>query len=146
MGRFLNSLQAEKVTHRAGDRVYRLTEPLIYGSNTLGVIVVPKGFQTDFASVPRIPFAFWLFGAIGDEAACLHDYLYTEHTTRCGGDKIDRATADKVLRGAIYHDLRTNLEEFEQFTPGGVLGNLWAYFSAWCFWIGVRLFGGSHWR
>lgn len=39
-------------------------------------ISVPEGFVTDFASVPRIPLAFMLFGGIGDYAAVVHDYLY----------------------------------------------------------------------
>ena len=41
------------------------------------LIRVPPGFQTDFASVPRIPLAFFLFGGIGDYAATCHDWLYT---------------------------------------------------------------------
>lgn len=39
-------------------------------------IYVPAGFITDFASVPRIPLAFMLFGGIGDYAAVVHDWLY----------------------------------------------------------------------
>lgn len=39
-------------------------------------IYVPAGFITDFASVPRIPLAFMLFGGIGDYAAAVHDWLY----------------------------------------------------------------------
>ncbi len=146
MGRFLNELRVEKVSHRANDRLYQLTEPLIYESNTVGIIIVPKGFKTDFSSVPRIPFAYWFFGGIGDEAGALHDYLYTEHVTCCHGAAVDRATADKVLRGAIYHDLMQNIDEFEKFTIGNALKNVWAYFSAWCFWAAVRLFGWRRWK
>jgi len=146
MGRFLNELRVEKVTHRANDRLYQLTEPLIYDSNTVGTIIVPKGFKTDFSSVPRLPFAFWFFGAIGDEAGALHDYLYTDHITGCNGTAIDRATADKILRGAIYHDLMMSIDEYESFTVGNGLKNLWAYFTAWCFWVAVRGFGGGRWK
>lgn len=39
-------------------------------------VIVPKGFITDFASVPRIPFAYLLFGSMGNYAAVLHDGLY----------------------------------------------------------------------
>ena len=39
-------------------------------------ITVPTGFFTDFASVPRMPFVFLLFGDVAHEAAVIHDYLY----------------------------------------------------------------------
>lgn len=42
----------------------------------LGVIIVPKGFETDFASVPRL---FWnILPPWGEyaPAAIVHDYLY----------------------------------------------------------------------
>jgi hypothetical protein len=40
-------------------------------------ITVPENFTTDFASVPRIPIAFTLFGSKAKRSAVLHDYLYT---------------------------------------------------------------------
>ena len=50
-------------------------EPMYIGKHQM--IVIPKGFQTDLASVPRI---FWVilppFGAY-EAAAVLHDYLCT---------------------------------------------------------------------
>jgi len=146
MGRFLNKLQVAKTDHRANGRSYQLTDHLIYDSNTVGIIIVPKGFETDFSSVPRLPLAFWLFGAIGDEEGALHDYLYTDHMTCCHGSPIDRATADKVLRGAIYNGLVINIDEFENFKIGNLIKNYWAYFTAWCFWAAVRVFGGRRWK
>ena len=47
----------------------------------LGLITVPEGYTTNFASVPRIPIIFDLVGGYGHAAAVLHDYLY-EHTTQ----------------------------------------------------------------
>lgn len=62
------------------------------------VITVPKGFTTDFASVPRI---FWtLIPPDGkySQAAVLHDYLYVQKiTTRKKADKIF-LEAMKVLK------------------------------------------------
>lgn len=40
-------------------------------------ITIKKGFVTDFASVPRIPFAYLLFGGIGKWPAVGHDGLYS---------------------------------------------------------------------
>lgn len=39
--------------------------------------VVPVGFKTDFASVPRLPIVYEKFGNTGDKPATGHDYLYT---------------------------------------------------------------------
>lgn len=40
------------------------------------VITVPKGFKTDFASVPRFLWAFFPPYGKYTEAAIMHDYLY----------------------------------------------------------------------
>ncbi len=58
-------------------------------------IVVPAGFITDFASVPRI---FWrILPPCGDYglAAIIHDYLYSFGSA--AGRKITRAQADLAL-------------------------------------------------
>lgn len=59
-------------------RPYEVAAPLIYRTSELpdlGVIVVPAGYRTDFASIPRI---FWRLMPPGGqyrEAAVVHDYL-----------------------------------------------------------------------
>jgi hypothetical protein len=58
------------------DTIYVLGDNLIYESDIVGRVVVPKGFQTDFASVPRVPIAYMLFGDRAHREAVLHDYLY----------------------------------------------------------------------
>lgn len=55
---------------------------------------VPAGFVTDFASVPRLPLAFLLFGNVGHRGAVLHDWLY-----RSAG--VPRADADAVFREVL---------------------------------------------
>ncbi len=44
------------------------------------VIHTPHGFLTNFASVPRMPFAYLLAGGRGNKPAASHDYLYAEAT------------------------------------------------------------------
>lgn len=44
--------------------------------------LVPKGFVTDFASVPRLPVVYLLAGNTAHAAAVVHDYLYQTHLTR----------------------------------------------------------------
>lgn len=57
---------------------WELTRDLVYESDLLGdIIVVPKGFRTDFASIPHTPLAWYLFAGKADEAATVHDLLYS---------------------------------------------------------------------
>ena len=132
MGKFQTALRVEKES----ERCWKLIEPLVYNSDTIGLIVVDAGFVTNFASVPRLPFMYWAFGGVGDEAATLHDWLYRkEHTAYTGAERIiDRETADKVLRGVII----------ECLTRDG-MSKRRANVVAYAMWEGVRLGGASHW-
>lgn len=138
MGKFLSELDVRK----ASEREWKLLEPLVYNSNTIGIIVVPAGFVTNFGSVPRLPFMYTLFGGVGDEACTLHDWLYTgPHESITGlGLKVDRATADKVLRGVVYECLRV-----DDSNISGMAHNLISLGVAWAMWVGVRIAGASHW-
>ena len=53
-------------------------------------ILVPRGFHTDFASVPRLPLVFMLLGGRADRASVIHDYLYSTQT-------FDRKTSDRIF-------------------------------------------------
>lgn len=72
MAKFLTDLVVKDVD----DDFWELTAELIYDSDIVGKITVPAGFNTDFASVPRVPLAYWLVGGTADKAAVIHDYLY----------------------------------------------------------------------
>lgn len=74
MSKFLTELDAR--LKKDNDRVWLTKEPLIYESDLLGRIEVPVGFETDFASVPRVPFIYELFGDKAHREAVIHDYLY----------------------------------------------------------------------
>lgn len=72
MAKFVTFLEAKSLT----DKVWRLNAPLRYESDIAGFIEVPAGFQTDLASVPRVPIAFLLFGGRSHHEAVIHDYLF----------------------------------------------------------------------
>lgn len=122
---FLNSLRVEK---RDADR-WALSEPLSVLLDTaeldflgipgaLGmVLTVPAGFEMDFASVPRIPIAFWLAGDTAHRAGVVHDYLYAM--------RAPRDLADKVFDAAMK----------SEGVPGWRRSLMYA---------AVRAFGGSH--
>ena len=96
---FLTPLRVEQVA----SGWWRLTSPLAYYSEMLEqVIVVPEGFCTDFASVPRLPIAYWLFGSRANAPAVTHDFAY-----RTG--IIARTTADRVFNEAMKAEGKTFL-------------------------------------
>lgn len=141
VGKFITKL----IIERSGHSLYELTDDFIYKSDTVGIIIVPKGFKTDLASVPRLPFIYLFFGGLGDKEAVIHDYLYTKPHATGTGIVVDRVTADKVFRGARYSCDRIDLDQYEKITFINLLKNSWAYVGAWCMWIGVRCFGWLYW-
>lgn len=74
MAEFLSLLSGDCIT----DKIWELDKPLLYRSDILGIgkIEVPPGFQTDFASVPRVPFIYEAYGDKAHYESVLHDYLY----------------------------------------------------------------------
>lgn len=127
----LRALAAEEVRNAESDRaLYQLREEFRYVSDTFGEIVVPAGFVTDFASIPRA--ALWY---VDDDDPCIlfgsviHDYLYTRHGDLGLGTRVifTREQADQVLREAML-----------------VCGARKA--QAAVVYAAVRLGGGSHWN
>lgn len=114
MERYTEPLQVELLTDR---KTWRLLAPFSYLDPDHGLIVVPADFETDFASVPRLPIIFDLVGAYGHAAAVLHDYCY-----RTG--LLSRKDADEVF----YNALRSS----------GI-----ARWRTWIMWAGVRIGGRS---
>lgn len=111
-----SEFRSELRTEFVDDCDDRLTAPLVFYSESLDrEITVPAGFETDYASVPRLPFAYWLAGGTARKAAVVHDWLY-----RRGGST--RAEADTVFREAM-----------------AASGQPWLRRSA--MWAAVRLFG-----
>jgi len=91
--RFMSMLNDKRT--RAGSADRTLVEPLVYYSALLELLVtVPAGFVTDYASVPRAPLTYWLFGGVGDEAAVVHDFLYSTGV-------VPRQVADEVYGEAL---------------------------------------------
>lgn len=116
---FLSKLVLETADHM-DDGKWVIVRPLIYQSDIAKqTFTVPAGFPTDLASVPRLPVVFLLTGDTSNEAAAVHDFLYTSHL-------VTRELADSVLR--------------EASAVTGVPA-----WRRWLMWAGVRLGGASHW-
>lgn len=75
---------------------WRLIAMLAFSSSKFdSMIIVPAGTVTDFASVPRLPLAYWLFAGVGQAAAVVHDWLYRSDTT------VARQVADEIFLEAM---------------------------------------------
>lgn len=79
------------------DSFWILNSILSYMSDLIGLIEVPVGFETDFASVPRVPIFFTLFGDRAHREAVLHDYLYRIDSV----PTVERSQADEVFLEAM---------------------------------------------
>ncbi len=151
MGKFLTPLRTEQISEATLTRKakFRLTSTLIYESKTLNqTIIVPEGFITDFATVPRIPIVYMLLGNLGNAAAALHDFLYTyphlpSHNSKC--DPVTRELADKVLQGAIVDGMVKDDVIEDIITVTQSIKNIGYIIIGLLFYIGVRIGGSSHW-
>lgn len=123
MARFLSCLHVQLVAEPIstwGRATWRLTAPLIYQSERYAqVIEVPAGYETDFASVPRLPLSWLLTGDTVHSAAVVHDYLYHLGMSR-------RSICDAIFREAMR--------------ATGVPA-----WRAWLMWMAVRLWGWMFW-
>jgi len=121
MSKFLTTLKTEQIDKFNHD----LLADLVYEDDILGLITVPTGFVTDFASIRALHnvFLFVLYALVagyGNYSATVHDYLYAKSTHT-------RSECDDVL----YRALRVE----------GI-----AKWRAWMFWAGVRLGGRGPWN
>ncbi len=97
MSSFLNELDA-RVSKQLRDgkftRVAILDRDLCYESDIAGQVIVPVGFASDGASVPR--FMWSIFPPFGKylEAAIVHDWFCVTHA-------VDSITAARVFREAM---------------------------------------------
>lgn len=118
MSKFLSPL----VTEELGPWDHKLRAELMFLDDLVGVIKVPEGFRTDFASIQclNVPMLYWLYALLagyGNKAATVHDYLYRNgmHT---------RSICDEVFHRAL---LAEGVDEER----------------AWLMYKGVRIGGAS---
>ncbi len=107
------------IVERQNDYIVKLLEPLKFYTGEC-IIMVPKGFKTDYASIPK--WLQWLISPIEKyvwRASILHDYLYSNKKYN------SRRFCDNIFIYAMKCDgcdiVTRNIR-----------------------WIGVRLFGKSH--
>jgi hypothetical protein len=95
MAKFLTELDAKLLND---DTIWELDGNLKYHSDILDCDAdVPKGFQMDFASIPRIPVVFEILGDTAHREGALHDYFYCKNSIPV----VTRAMADNILLEAM---------------------------------------------
>jgi|SRR6185503_449755 len=124
MAQFHTPLIVENVsdTDADGRGIWRLRQMFVYESDLLGrLVIIEQGFLTDYASVPRAPFAYWLLGDTAHKAAVVHDWLYHHH------EVCDERTANRVFLEACAV---TRIPAWRR----------------WLLYLGVMLGGRSSWQ
>lgn len=124
-------------TRELADGVYKLLadfDVYVHTEETTTRINIKPGFITDLASVPRIPFAYLMFGGIGNYAAVAHDGLYSKCSLVSVTDfdtgkpfKVTRKWADDVF---YYGLLERGIDEIKA-TP---------------MYLAVRVKGGKYYK
>ena len=126
MTNFNACLNAKEIGEFCGRTVRKLNESLIW-DNGFKTVTIPAGFETDLASVPRIPIAYLLWGDRAHREAVLHDYLYRIGSIIHNGEKdcpVEKEEADWMFREAM-------------------IGQGVSYFIYHPMYLGVRSCGGS---
>lgn len=103
--------------------LWTTVEHLNYRSNKYNKnYIVPKGFVTNLASVPRVPFIWLIAGGVASAAAIVHDWLYTN------GIKLRQIKSREEADNVFYEAM------IETKVP------VW---KAWLMYKAVSLFGAS---
>lgn len=118
---FLTRLQLED---RSEPDLWTVAAPLVWCSPQFGRLVVPAGFITDLASIPRILRNLPILdpNGLSRRPAGMHDWLYGSKD----GRRYDKQFADSFLRAALLTEGATQA-------------------TASTFYYGVHWFGQSSW-
>lgn len=113
---FRSNLKIELIDDNAnnGQGEWRLIDDLVYEDRNGAVHIVPTGFTTDMASVPRAPGVYAVFGNRAHRPAVIHDYY-----CRTAQDKRSRSRGDELFLEAM---LSVNMP----------------FWQAWSMWSAVR--------
>ena len=96
--------------------------------------IVPEGFTTDFCSVPRVPFAYTLFGGKYNRTGTLHDALYSDWTHI------------KIIHAALRYEQPITRELADKILYASLIGEGATHFTAWSMYQGVNVFGAKYYQ
>jgi len=123
------AIKSELVTKTLPEKgKFELVEPLFWFHPLVGEQTIPKGFVTDFASIPKFFRRLFSVNGVHREEAVVHDYLYSSHQK-------------KVYEIGEYFLTRKECDDI--FKSGLKKENL-PYWKIWSMYTAVRVFGGLH--
>ena len=73
---FQNTLVSMEIGMVGSKTIHRVHEPLRYLDSKKRLWIIPVGFETDLASIPRIPIVWFLWGDRVHREGVLHDFAY----------------------------------------------------------------------
>jgi hypothetical protein len=80
MSKFLTELDCSLKDN--SDNIWVLDKKLVYYSDLLkAIITAPEVFNTDFASVPRVPVIYEMFGDTAHRESVIHDLLFCKNSS-----------------------------------------------------------------
>ena len=124
-------------TRELGHDTFELLAPL-YVSILIGAetyeCMIPEGFVTDFCSVPRVPFAYTLFGGKYNRTGTLHDALYSNWSHI------------KLIHAALRTELPVTKELADAILYQSLRDEGASYLTAISMYQGVNLFGGKYYQ
>lgn len=109
--RFMNRCLMEPVGRRLWEMFDDFESKVIYANGDEEWIVVPRGYQTDLASIPRfLPLMHaWLAGS-APRSAVIHDYLYWRQRNRAFADEVFRVAMEneegRLVRTVMFVGVR----------------------------------------
>lgn len=124
-------------TRELAEKTFELTKPLysnIMIDDEWYECIIPEGFVTDFASVPRVPFAYMLFGGKYNRTGTLHDGLYGNwHQI-------------KLVHAALRYEVLVTKELADKVLYRSLLDEGASSFTAYMMYQGVNVFGGQFYK
>ncbi len=122
MSRFISHLEMRTV----GPQRWLLVTDLYFSSDYLrGVVIAPRGFQTDLASIPRF---FWrVYPPVGsyDKAAVIHDAGYGNALVTENGDRIfaTKQLSDRLFLEGMNAESVPSMTAWPMYQAVVVFGN-----------------------
>jgi hypothetical protein len=73
---FQNTLVSKEIGMVGSKTIHQVHEPLYYIDEKGRLWIIPTGFETDLASIPRLPIVWFLWGDRVHREGVLHDFGY----------------------------------------------------------------------
>ena len=143
MGKFITELKVKQVSEATykDNAIWELTDPLIYQSEKIGMVIVDSGKKTNFTTVPRVPVLYLFAGGRNNAPGALHDELYSKGHDTGRSLIVTRLQADNLLFESTVDSF-----PYDGYSLKSIFMRILSYPLAAVSWLFVRLFGWAYWR